>query len=102
MDLLGIHPRHLFFQTIAFGKDQVFTQQNAGCRTNRVKGLADIQSQRGIGFWPNHRTVGIRCGFQETQTDRNREDCRKEHGVGCHVRCREKERTANNVQRQAN
>ena len=43
MDLLGIHPRHLFFQTIAFGKDQIFTQQNAGRRANRIESLTDIQ-----------------------------------------------------------
>ena len=100
MNLLGIHPGHLFFQTFAIGKDQIFTQQNTGCRANRIKGLADVQAQRGMAFRADHRTVGVRCRLEKAQADGDRENRGQEHGVGCHVRSREKERTADDIKRQ--
>ena len=38
VDLLRVHPSHLFFQTLAFREDQIFTQQNTSGCTNGVKG----------------------------------------------------------------
>ena len=54
MDLFSVHARHLFFQAVAFGEDQIFTQQDARRRTYRIEGLADVEAQRGIGFGANH------------------------------------------------
>ena len=88
-------------QGLAVSEDEVLAQHRTCQEPQGREGLGDVEPQRRGALGPDHRGVGIGGGLQEGQAHRDGEQGRQEHRVGGHVRGREEQRAAHDVNDQA-
>lgn len=86
---------------LTFLEDQVLAEQDAADSADRLERLADVEAQRRMFLRSEHRAVGIGRRLEETEADGDGKDRNKEHRVRRHVRSREEQAAAGNIEAEA-